>query len=92
MIMSAAKFFARFKCDLGNSFARQTRDGRWRERIYIKSVDAHGLSSAPAGIPDLRACSTNSNLQDLQKKLRGLDPSAAKKIDMEEPATACSSD
>ncbi len=49
--------------------------------LYIKAL-THGLSSAPAGDPDLRARLNESNLQDLQKKLRGLDPSAAKKIDM----------
>src|SRR6266478_5311984 len=49
--------------------------------LYIKAL-THGLSSAPAADPDLRARLNELNLHDLQKELLGLDPEAASKIDM----------
>jgi tRNA dimethylallyltransferase len=49
--------------------------------LYVKAL-THGLSSAPSADPDLRAQLNELSLDDLQKKLRGLDRTAAKKIDM----------
>src|SRR5205085_12342289 len=49
--------------------------------LYIKAL-THGLSSAPAPDPDLRARLNDLSLHDLQKKLRGLDPEAASKVDL----------
>jgi tRNA dimethylallyltransferase len=49
--------------------------------LYIKAL-THGLSSAPAADPDLRARLNELSLHDLQKKLMGLDPEAASKIDV----------
>jgi tRNA dimethylallyltransferase len=49
--------------------------------LYIKAL-THGLSSAPAGDPDLRARLNELSLHDLQNKLLGLDPEAASKIDL----------
>ncbi len=49
--------------------------------LYIKAL-THGLSSAPAADPDLRARLNELSLHDLQKKLLGLDPEAAGKIDL----------
>ena len=49
--------------------------------LYIKAL-THGLSSAPAADPDLRAQLNELSLDDLQKRLRGLDPDAAKRIDV----------
>ena len=49
--------------------------------LYIKAL-THGLSSAPAADPDLRARLNELSLHDLQKKLQGLDPQAAGKIDV----------
>src|SRR5438067_2444094 len=49
--------------------------------LYIKAL-THGLSSAPAADPDLRARLNELSLHDLQKKLLGLDPQAASKIDV----------
>ena len=49
--------------------------------LYIKAL-THGLSSAPAADPDLRARLNELSLHDLQKKLLGLDPEAASKIDL----------
>jgi tRNA dimethylallyltransferase len=49
--------------------------------LYLKAL-THGLSSAPAADPDLRARLNELNLHDLQKELLGLDPEAATKIDM----------
>jgi tRNA dimethylallyltransferase len=49
--------------------------------LYLKAL-THGLSSAPATDPDLRARLNELNLHDLQKELLGLDPGAAGKIDM----------
>jgi len=49
--------------------------------LYLKAL-THGLSSAPAADPDLRAGLNELNLHDLQKELLGLDPEAASKIDM----------
>jgi tRNA dimethylallyltransferase len=48
--------------------------------LYIKAL-THGLSRAPAADPDLRARLNQLSLHDLQKKLLGLDPEAASKID-----------
>src|SRR5947207_9688608 len=44
--------------------------------LYIKAL-THGLSSAPAADPDLRAQLNELSLADLQKKLRDLDPKSA---------------
>jgi tRNA dimethylallyltransferase len=49
--------------------------------LYIKAL-THGLSSAPAADPDLRAQLNELSLHDLQKKLMGLDPEVASKIDV----------
>ena len=49
--------------------------------LYIKAL-THGLSVLPSADPDLRAELNGLSLADLQKKLRGLDYAAAKKIDM----------
>ena len=49
--------------------------------LYIKAL-THGLSSAPAADPDLRARLNELSLHDLQNKLLGLDPEAASKIDL----------
>jgi tRNA dimethylallyltransferase len=49
--------------------------------LYVKAL-THGLSSAPSADPDLRARLNELSLDDLEKKLRGLDRAAAKKIDM----------
>ena len=49
--------------------------------LYIKAL-THGLSSAPAADPDLRARLNELSLRDLQNKLLGLDPEAASKIDL----------
>ena len=49
--------------------------------LYVKAL-THGLSSAPSADPDLRAQLNELSLDDLQKRLRDLDPAAAKKVDM----------
>jgi tRNA dimethylallyltransferase len=49
--------------------------------LYIKAL-THGLSSAPAADPDLRARLNELSLHNLQKKLLGLDPHTAGKIDV----------
>jgi tRNA dimethylallyltransferase len=49
--------------------------------LYVKAL-THGLSSAPAADPDLRAQLNELSLDDLQKKMLGLDPQAAGKIDV----------
>src|SRR5204863_5848125 len=49
--------------------------------LYLKAL-THGLSCAPAADPDLRAQLNELSLDDLQKKLHGLDPSAAETIDL----------
>jgi len=49
--------------------------------LYVKAL-THGLASAPSADPDLRAQLNEMSLGDLQKKLRGLDPQAAGKIDL----------
>ena len=49
--------------------------------LYIKAL-THGLARAPAADPDLRAQLNELSLDDLQKRLRGLDPDAAKRIDV----------
>jgi tRNA dimethylallyltransferase len=49
--------------------------------LYIKAL-THGLSSAPAADPDLRAGLNELSLHDLQEKLLGLDPEAGNKIDV----------
>jgi tRNA dimethylallyltransferase len=49
--------------------------------LYVKAL-THGLSTAPAADPDLRARLNELSLHDLQKKLLGLDPEAADKIDL----------
>src|SRR5260370_37484195 len=49
--------------------------------LYIKAL-THGLSSAPAADPDLRARLNELSMHDLQNKLLGLDPEAASKIDL----------
>jgi len=50
--------------------------------LYLKAL-THGLSGAPAADPDLRAQLNELSLDDLQNKLRNLDPQAASKIDLE---------
>jgi len=49
--------------------------------LYIKAL-THGLSTAPAADPDLRAQLNELSLHDLQNKLLKLDPEAASKIDL----------
>jgi tRNA dimethylallyltransferase len=49
--------------------------------LYVKAL-THGLSSAPSADPDLRAQLNELSLDDLQKRLRGLDRAAAKRIDI----------
>jgi len=49
--------------------------------LYIKAL-THGLSSMPSAKPDLRAQLNELSLQDLQKKLTGLNPKAAGAIDL----------
>jgi tRNA dimethylallyltransferase len=49
--------------------------------LYIKAL-THGLSSAPAADPDLRAKLNELSLDDLHKKLLKLDPGAASKVDV----------
>ena len=49
--------------------------------LYIKAL-THGLSSAPAADPDLRARLNELSLHDLQNKLLALDPEAASRIDL----------
>ena len=44
--------------------------------LYIKAL-THGLSVVPSADPDLRARLNKLSLADLQKKLRGLDPTTA---------------
>src|SRR5207253_1330769 len=49
--------------------------------LYVKAL-THGLSRAPVADPDLRAQLNELSLDDLQNKLRNLDPDAASKIDL----------
>ena len=49
--------------------------------LYVKAL-THGLLSAPSADPDLRAQLNELSLDELQKKLSGLDPTLAKKIDI----------
>src|SRR5437870_12223262 len=49
--------------------------------LYIKAL-THGLSRAPVADPDLRAQLNELCLEDLQNKLRNLDPETAGKIDL----------
>jgi tRNA dimethylallyltransferase len=49
--------------------------------LYIKAL-THGLSSAPAADPDLRAKLNELSLDDLHKKLLKLDPGGASKVDV----------
>jgi tRNA dimethylallyltransferase len=49
--------------------------------LYLKAL-THGLSTAPAADPDLRARLNELSLHDLQKKLLELDPEAASKVDV----------
>jgi tRNA dimethylallyltransferase len=49
--------------------------------LYIKAL-THGLSSAPAADPELRARLNELSLHDLQTELMGLDPEAVSKIDV----------
>ena len=49
--------------------------------LYIKAL-THGLSTAPAADPDLRARLNELSLHDLQNKLLKLDPKAASRIDL----------
>src|SRR2546423_2681819 len=49
--------------------------------LYIKAL-THGLSSAPAADPDLRARLNELSLEKLQERLLELDPPAATKIDV----------
>jgi tRNA dimethylallyltransferase len=49
--------------------------------LYIKAL-THGLSSAPAADPDLRAGLNELSIHDLQKKLLRLDREAAHKVDV----------
>src|SRR2546430_2915317 len=49
--------------------------------LYIKAL-THGLSRAPAPDPDLRAQLNELSLEDLQDKLRNLDPKAASEVDL----------
>ncbi len=44
--------------------------------LYVKAL-THGLSVVPSADPDLRAQLNGLSLDDLQKKLRGLDPKTA---------------
>lgn len=44
--------------------------------LYVKAL-THGLSVVPTADPDLRAQLNELSLDDLQKKLRGLDPKTA---------------
>jgi tRNA dimethylallyltransferase len=44
--------------------------------LYVKAL-THGLSIVPTADPDLRAQLNELSLDDLQKKLRGLDPKTA---------------
>jgi tRNA dimethylallyltransferase len=49
--------------------------------LYIKAL-THGLSSAPAADPDLRAKLNKLNLDQLRQRLIDLDPQSAQKIDI----------
>src|SRR5437868_3363414 len=49
--------------------------------LYLKAL-THGLSSAPAADPDLRAQLNELSLDELQRRLTALDPEAASKIDV----------
>jgi tRNA dimethylallyltransferase len=49
--------------------------------LYIKAL-THGLATAPPGDPKLRAKLNELSLEDLQVKLRQLDPGTARNIDM----------
>jgi tRNA dimethylallyltransferase len=80
--MSAAKFRERALVAISEIHAR----GKLAivvggSGLYIKAL-THGLSSAPAADPDLRAQLNELSLHDLQKKLLKLDPEDASKIDM----------
>jgi tRNA dimethylallyltransferase len=80
--MSAAKFRERALVAISEIHAR----GKLAivvggSGLYIKAL-THGLSSAPAADPDLRARLNELSLHDLQKKLLGLDPEAASKVDL----------
>ena len=80
--MSAAKFLERALVAISEIHAR----GKLAivvggSGLYIKAL-THGLSSAPAADPDLRARLNELSLHDLQKKLLGLDPEAANKVDL----------
>jgi tRNA dimethylallyltransferase len=80
--MSAAKFRERASVAISEIHSR----GKFAivvggSGLYIKAL-THGLSSAPAADPDLRARLNELSLHDLQNKLLGLDPKAASKIDL----------
>jgi tRNA dimethylallyltransferase len=80
--MSAAKFLERALVAISEIHAR----GKLAivvggSGLYIKAL-THGLSIAPAADPDLRARLNELSLHDLQKKLLGLDPEAASKVDL----------
>ena len=80
--MSAAKFRERALVAISEIHAR----GKLAivvggSGLYIKAL-THGLSTAPAADPDLRARLNELSLHDLQRKLLGLDPEAANKIDV----------
>jgi tRNA dimethylallyltransferase len=49
--------------------------------LYVKAL-THGLSNGPSADPDLRAQLNEISLDNLQEKLRGLDPAAAERIDI----------
>ena len=49
--------------------------------LYVKAL-THGLLSAPAADPDLRAQLNEMSLDDLHKKLLKLDPETASKVDV----------
>jgi tRNA dimethylallyltransferase len=80
--MSAAKFRALALSAISEIHSRKTLaiivGG---SGLYIKAL-THGLSSAPASDPDLRAQLNELSLHDLKKKLRELDPQAVDKIDV----------
>jgi tRNA dimethylallyltransferase len=80
--MSAAKFRERASAAISEIHSRSKLAIMvGGSGLYIKAL-THGLSSAPAADPALRARLNELSLHDLQSKLLGLDPEAASKIDL----------
>jgi tRNA dimethylallyltransferase len=80
--MSAAKFLERALVAISEIHARdKLAIVVGGSGLYIKAL-THGLSSAPAADPDLRARLNELSLDQLRQRLVDLDPESARKIDM----------